>query len=291
MPWEDPDKLLRFKFGREEYCQRMLTSLILAGPYPKWNSRNTASERGKAFLGQLYANSYGIELCDEFEFVDEFNLPAVDTDAKDGAPDYAVITPDRLWIIELKTEAKSHRKDQMPYYEYLARHHYPDKSLDMLYLTSEMKRQDPASYLQSRYTHLYWSEIVDLIDEIWSASEHQEERDLSTALTRELTNLKRPTKTFSEEAAVIREAIKLAVEVQQDGKQRAVEVTVGGLQELIDTRKRLSDALDRDFATPNVKPWIWYQTSSGGKPLTKLGWSVGCELRLSRYKKKLKGSE
>ena len=44
MPWEDPDKLLRFKFGREEYCQRMLTSLILAAPYPKWYSRNLPSE-------------------------------------------------------------------------------------------------------------------------------------------------------------------------------------------------------------------------------------------------------
>ena len=285
MHWEDPDKLLRFKFGREEYCQRMLTSLILAGPYPKWNSRNQVSVRGKAFLQALYTRAYGTELDTRFEFVDEFNLPSVDEDTKDGAPDYAVISPDRLWVIELKTEAKSHRKGQMPYYERLAKHHYPDKYLDMLYLTSDMQRQDPTCYSKSTYAHLYWSEILDFIAETWSSSEHREERELSKALVRELVNLERPTKTFTEEAAIIRDAIRLAKDVQTDGNQRAVDVTAGGLQELIDTRKRIADALARDIATPNVRPWIWYEATSGGKPLTELGRSVGCELRLSRYKK------
>ena len=76
MNWEDPDKLLRFKFGREEYCQRMLTSLILAAPYPKWNSRIVPSDRGQAFLRQLYESAYDDELRGSFEFIDEINLPA-----------------------------------------------------------------------------------------------------------------------------------------------------------------------------------------------------------------------
>ena len=34
---EDPVRLLgRLRLGREEYCQRLLTMLILAGPYPSW---------------------------------------------------------------------------------------------------------------------------------------------------------------------------------------------------------------------------------------------------------------
>ena len=54
MPWEDPDQLLLMKLGREEYCQRMLTSLILGGPYPKWNTRNIPSESGFRFLDILH---------------------------------------------------------------------------------------------------------------------------------------------------------------------------------------------------------------------------------------------
>src|SRR4051812_34898540 len=34
---EDPDVLLRrLRLGREEYCQRLLTMLILDGAYPRW---------------------------------------------------------------------------------------------------------------------------------------------------------------------------------------------------------------------------------------------------------------
>ena len=284
MTWEDPDKLLKFKFGREEYCQRMLTSLILASPYPKWNSHLAPSEKGEAFLKQLYELIHAEVLVGPFEFIDEFDLPAIDKDGKNGAPDYAVLTPNGLWIIELKTKAGSHCKEQMPYYERLALSHYPDKQLDLLCLTSDMQRQDVSNYTESRYSHLFWSEILDLISGTWLSSEHAEEQILSIALVRELSSLDRPTKTFSSEAAVIREAIILTADVQHDGKQRAVEVSVSGLEELIDLRVRIADAITRDPETPNVRPWIWYKNTSGGKPLTEVGRSVGCELRLSKYK-------
>jgi len=48
---EDPDLLLRrLRLGREEYCQRLLTELILGGTYPRWNTRNRPSEEGRLFL-------------------------------------------------------------------------------------------------------------------------------------------------------------------------------------------------------------------------------------------------
>lgn len=78
----------------------------------------------------------------------------------------------------------------------------------------------------------------------------------------------------------------IAVDVQRDSKQRAVEVTVGGLEDLIDVRARIGAAMKRDQKTTNVRPWIWYEATSGGKALTTLGKDVGCELRLSRYKTK-----
>ncbi len=34
MSWEDPDRAMKQKHSREEYCQRLLTSLILAAPDP-----------------------------------------------------------------------------------------------------------------------------------------------------------------------------------------------------------------------------------------------------------------
>lgn len=59
---EDPVHLLgRLRLGREEYCQRLLTMLILAGPYPRWNSRHRPSERGTRFLQALNALSLKTE--------------------------------------------------------------------------------------------------------------------------------------------------------------------------------------------------------------------------------------
>ncbi|MFI7691268.1 hypothetical protein ACIBQ6_19515 [Nonomuraea sp. NPDC049655] len=57
---EDPLRLLRrLRLGREEYCQRLMTMLILDGPYPAWNSRNRPSSRGVRFLRSLDVLSFG----------------------------------------------------------------------------------------------------------------------------------------------------------------------------------------------------------------------------------------
>ena len=46
-----------------------------------------------------------------------------------------MLTTDRLWIIELKTERGSHRSGQVESYFELGRHHYPDFRVDLTYLT------------------------------------------------------------------------------------------------------------------------------------------------------------
>lgn len=48
-------RLRTLKLGREEYCQRLLTMLILDGPYPQWNSRNEPSAKGVEYLSALDA--------------------------------------------------------------------------------------------------------------------------------------------------------------------------------------------------------------------------------------------
>lgn len=283
MAWEDPDELLTKKLGREEYCQRMLTSLIVGGPYPQWNTRNTPSDKGASFLESLYELASGDHLKGPLEFVDEFELPPESCDKRGGSPDYAVFWQDHLWIIELKTEVSSHRKEQLPFYLRLARHHHPTHKIEILFLTPEMHRKQSAGVEDHKFAHLFWSEVSHLIGMAWEQSVEKSERILETALQHELSNLEVPAKRFQETAKVIRRARELSLEVQKSGEQRAVEVNASGLDEIVDLRLRIRDALQRLEGAENVKPWVWYEKTSGGKPLTELGRDVGCELRLSRY--------
>ena len=262
----------------------MLTSLILGGPYPKWNSRNIPSESGFRFLDILHHFAFGFHLDQPMDFIDEFELPAISINGRAGAPDYAVLWDHQLWIIELKTELSSHRKDQLPLYLELAEHHYSSYHIQILYITPSMARLNKDGMKDHLFYHLFWSELSPYIKKIWSESEHQAERTLESALQRELSHLNQPTKSFRNNAETIRNALKLAPLVQKTGEQMAVEINVGGLDEIIELRIRIRDALNRLAGANNVKPWIWFEKSSGGKPLTELGRQVGCEIRLSRYK-------
>lgn len=125
--FETPQELAaRLQLGREEFCQRLLTSLILEGPYPRWNTHSYPSPSGVAFLSQLYGRCFGDEWRPpDVVFVDELELPARSEVEKGGAPDWGVFWPGHVWLIELKTEAASHRADQIPYYCELSAHHYP----------------------------------------------------------------------------------------------------------------------------------------------------------------------
>src|SRR4051812_4594663 len=131
--YESPASLAaRLKIGREEFAQRLLTSLILDGPYPRWNTRSAPSELGMQFLTKFDERSFGSAHAPiDCEFVDELELLGRNDAEVGGAPDYAVLWADRVWIIELKTEAGSHRRDQIPSYFDLAAHHFPDALIDI----------------------------------------------------------------------------------------------------------------------------------------------------------------
>ncbi len=89
LEFENPQDLLRrLKLGREEYCQRLLTMLILEGPYPRWNSRSQPSAAGAEFLRALYERIFGgMWPGDDAVFVDEFELPPGNDAERGGAPD------------------------------------------------------------------------------------------------------------------------------------------------------------------------------------------------------------
>ena len=171
MEWEDPADLLgRLRLGREEFIQRLLTTLIVGGTYPRWNSRSTPTAEGRRFLHGLDAMSFGESAAaDAMVFVDELDLrPRVESEPG-GAPDWAVIWPHRLWLIELKTEATSHRPHQIPYYFQLGAHHFPEHSVDVTYVTGPLTRPAPQTGPDRRYAHLTWEDVVPLVTQTWGS--------------------------------------------------------------------------------------------------------------------------
>jgi hypothetical protein len=302
--YEDPDELrVRLRLGREEFCQRLLTSLIVGGAYPRWNSRNAPSSHGARYLELLDAAAFGTIPREAPIFVDELDLPSRREDEKGCAPDQAAIWPDRLWMIELKTERGSHRRGQLTSYFVLGRHHFPGIAVDLLYLTPPMEIEHPDVPDGSQFAHLTWRDVRPMIDEVWGDSLDELERRIADRLIREIDGLTVPasqwraalgtvrrapvpsTPVEPEEAATdpVDAARALAVAVEADHKQRAVEHRTSGVDGMLELRLQVRDALASPGSpAPHVRPWIW-RWASAGQPLTAAGRETGYELRLSYY--------
>jgi hypothetical protein len=115
MTWEDPDKLPKKKLSREEYLQRMLTSLVLGSPYPRWNTHNIPSVSGDSFLRKLHKQVYGNELVGALEFVDELELLSGNDKDPNGAPDYAVFSQSGIWSLSSKRKLVATEKTSFHY--------------------------------------------------------------------------------------------------------------------------------------------------------------------------------
>ncbi|MCG5216510.1 hypothetical protein [Streptosporangium sp. KLBMP 9127] len=295
---EDPLHLLgRLRLGREEYCQRLLTMLILGGPYPRWNSRTRPSPQGARFLRSLDELSFGrSEWSGQPLFVDEFELPPRHDDEQGGAPDYAVLWNERLWMIELKTESSSHRRDQLAGYYTLAGHHYSGLTVDLTYLTPPLTFTPPTSRNGTRFAHVNWTQIFPLLEEAWGAGTDAELRALTMLLTA-LESIgsnwfdwrtQRVGVSRDQHLAVEDAAMTMVEATARDGRQRAVDHPAADLNQL----QRLRLALRQTICTGpeqsplrHVLPWLWSATTSGGNALSASGRDTGFELRLSRYQK------
>ena len=299
MSIEHPEILLkRLKLGREEYCERLLTMLVLNDEYPRWNTRSTPSPEGLSFLAALDRLSFGDagELTDA-AFVDELDLPARPGDARGCAPDYAVITPDRLWMIELKTERGSHRSDQVPAYFELARHHHPKVRLDLTYLTGPGVKGELEPPDGTRYAHVTWEDVLPLVDAAW-ATPTEEQRLLVDQLHAVIDGLGTPWRQWRADRLSIppepdyderdpeEEALELARLTAADRAQRALEFEATDLAQLKELRADVAALIDGEggSAIHHVRPWLWSASTSDGEPLTEAGAMTGFELRLSWYK-------
>lgn len=324
--WESPQELWRrLKLGREEFLQRTLTTLIVGGDPPPWNEARTPSKEGARFLRLLDALAHG----DDFQvqgapapdvFVDEYLLPKVEESAMNGWPDWAVLWPDRAWVIELKTEAGSHREDQLPYYLLLATAAHPACSVDLTYITGPLTKPAPAVGDGQRYSHLQWAHVLPLVEDAWGSDQRPEVRAYVEAARTVIENLTvlRPSEQrqlitglppapaiaaeeplpATEPASVPAAAtpappavtpthglLALAQATARDGRQRGTgAASPADLELLRDKARTLINTLPADDATRHVMPWLWKAGSTTGKALTPEGEEFGYELRFSRYK-------
>jgi hypothetical protein len=312
---------LRPTLGREGWCQRLLTELIVEGPYPPYNSPRRPSDRGVQFLGGLDALSFGTDGVSGRApvFVDEIDLPARHPEEQGCAPDYTVFVEGRCWVIELKTEPASHRPRQIPDYFERARHYHPDHQIDITYLTAGLPQLfEPATEHWARYTHIEWAQVIGLLKLVWSTADI-ELVEVADLLVRGLEHLADPIADWwselgyevpntptpqsprgqrsvrpdaSEEQprlAELKEGLSLAEATGTDGRQRALGLWSGGLQVLQEQRLLLHRACrGASDGSPlaRVQPWLWSAPTSGGTALTDAGTATGYELRFSRSRAK-----
>ncbi len=316
MQFETPAQLLaRLKLGREEYCQRLLTTLLLHAPYPRWNTRSMLAPEGAAFLRDLHELSFGTGWPGgEPAFVDEFELPGRTDAEKGGAPDYAVLWRDRLWLIELETEKHSHRAAQVPGYFELAHHHYPETRIDLTYLTPPMQAPYQPDADWARYAHVTWDALPDLLRAHWPAPATPGQQEVLDGLLAAIDSLHLTPMEWRAALGAVTEAevrmenaehdtgevpggpsiddiIELAAATAEDRRQRAVDFLPADLEDLLTLRVAVRERLAAsppDSPLRRVMPWIWQATSMGG-PMTTGGREVGMELRLSRYPRSLYG--
>ncbi|MFL6072425.1 MAG: hypothetical protein ACJ73S_03410 [Mycobacteriales bacterium] len=297
--YENPVTLLsRLKLGREEYLQRLLTALVVGGAYPKWNSRNQPSPAGLRYLRLLDERCFGGPAWPgEPTFVDEFDLPPIEADDRGGAPDQAALWPDRLWLIELKAERGSHRPAQLPGYLTLAAHHHPGLRVDITYVTPPMVPDAVSLPAGSRYSHLEWSDIVALVEQVWTASAEGAERAIVAQITRVVADLDNlaagwrtrilpqttePAPATPRETDPLAAARELARQTAADGTQRALVTGLQNLEDMLALRIRLCDDFATDPELDLVQPWLWRAATSTGQPLDADGRDHGYEIRLSR---------
>ena len=237
-----------------------------------------------------------------------------------GWPDWAVLWPDRAWVIELKTEPGSHRADQLPYYLRLAAAAHPSCRVDLTYITGPLTKPGPALGDGQRYSHLQWTQVLPLVEDVWGTDERPEVRAYVDAARTVIGNLTvlRPTEqrqaiTGMPPTAPIPDEqpgpqpnrrtsrrqrhrsprsvtsqdglLALAQATAADGRQRGTGASSPADLELLRDRARtLIGALPDDDETRYVMPWLWKADSTTGRALTPEGEEFGYELRFSRYK-------
>lgn len=293
--------------SREVSVQETLAFLI-TGRKAAWFVQYVPTDEGATFLRALWVKAFGDAPSEPFDwFVSEYELP-VPVKWRDeigltyGCPDVACRSADRILIVELKTEAGSYRRRQMPDYLRLARCKHPTESLDLALLGPGRPPDAPACDDRQRYAELTWSEVPVLLSECFPGDV------VASGLARFLTDglalrsrPERPAPSLAQfgshvtsppagggnnarVAAAIEHALQLAPSVAgarpDDSTERGIDVAFAFDSDAQAARLAVKQALaDHGFAR-RVTVWLWRRESTG-KPATPAGAKEGRELRLA----------
>ena len=155
----------------------------------------------------------------------------------------------------------------------------------------------------ARYAHVSWPEVAPVLREVWARPESPGQgavvHGLLTAI--EGMEVESPTEFLDAlrsgpgpapapwvDPVVL--ALELAAATAEEGEQRALDLEVGDLEELLglrlEVRERLAASPDGSMLR-TVRPWIWNVATNDAQALSEAGERLGAELRLSRYRQAL----
>ncbi|MEV7968894.1 hypothetical protein AB0O34_23330 [Sphaerisporangium sp. NPDC088356] len=285
--------------GREWFAQLMLTSLLIGDRPKRINTAYELCPQGRLLLYLLDPQARGGAPRPAVYW--EFKLEALHPGQENRWPDLALHWPDRLLLVELKTEAGSVRERQVDEYIELGLHHYPDIPVDFLYITRDRVPSEPSGLPdRAHYSTTTWEHVAEAIDSAWTGADGDDRLhalQFATWLRAELltghpwkteapSRATPPAKAQSQ-ADELAEALEYAELVQADHKQRALPYEFATKTDAEDFRSALREELvhratNGDTAINHVRPWVW-TPSSTGTALSEAGHASGVEVRLSYY--------
>jgi hypothetical protein len=167
LPDPDVERLKLAKAGREWFAQYLLASLLLGQPPRRLNTANRPVDRGHQLLRRL--DPWSDPAAPAPDVFWEFRLDALDAGKENRWPDLAARWPNRLLLLELKTEPGSVRERQVDEYLALGLHNFPDLRVDLLYLTRDRVPSAPHGLPDwARYATMTWNVVADAIDAAWA---------------------------------------------------------------------------------------------------------------------------
>ncbi|WP_248965291.1 hypothetical protein [Sphaerisporangium perillae] len=286
--------------GREWFADVMLTSLLLGHRPRRFNTPYKLSPRGRHLLSLLDPAADDIDGDPGVYW--EFKLNALQPGQENRWPDLAFHWPDRLLIVELKTEAGSVRERQVDEYIQLGLHHYPDIRVDFLYITRDRVPRPPSDLPErTNYSTTTWEHVAQAIHTAWGSLDGdgglhasqfvewiQVELMAGKPWKTDVPMTPPPSVEAPSDADALSEAMRIAELVQADRKQRALPYEFTSKSEAEDFRSALREELvhraaNGDDAVTNVRPWVW-TTASSGEALSEGGHASGVEVRLSYYR-------
>lgn len=298
----------RWKQGRESFAQYCLACLFLGKPPIGWNKPQSLSPKGRELLHRFH-EEFDPQDARSPDFYWEFNLGKLPDDKENGWPDLVALSDERVLVMELKTEAGSHRDGQVDWYMRLAAVRFFDRPIQLIYLTVDPVSADPSEIPEgATYRNLLWTDVADMIDIVWKDGNDEESWNarLFSGYLREITRqtqtpskpapstkhqpppqvMRTRSEPFSED--MIEELMAIyrlgAKHVLADGKQRALELTLDSLEEAKEIQRAITaQALLDPVDSPvhGVTLWVWRQASKG-TALSEQGRLYGVELRVSK---------